>query len=59
MTFTEWMETVPRELPQIIRLLLTIIPSERGYKLHEEPADYGTDQEVTLQDLLTNVPMPP
>jgi four helix bundle protein len=29
-----------RLLTQIIRLLLTIIPSERGYKLQEEPVKY-------------------
>jgi four helix bundle protein len=46
-------------LTQIIRLLLTIIPSERGYKLHEEAADYKTEYETIPADLLTNVPMPP
>ena len=46
-------------LTQIIRLLLTIIPSERGYKLHEEAADYKTEHETIPADLLTNVPMPP
>jgi four helix bundle protein len=48
-----------RLLTQIVRLLLTIIPSERGYKLHEEPVEYGADPEPTFADLLTNVPMPP
>ena len=48
-----------RLLTQIIRLLLTIIPSERGYKLHEEPAGYEAEQETALEHLLTNVPMPP
>ena len=47
-----------RLLTQIIRLLLTIIPSERGYKLREEPAKYGRDDAVLPADLLTNVPMP-
>ena len=46
-------------LTQIIRLLLTIIPSERGYKLHEEAADYKMECETIPADLLTNVPMPP
>ena len=48
-----------RLLTQIIRLLLTIIPSERGYKLQEEPVDYAADHETDLAGLLTNVPMPP
>lgn len=47
-----------RLLTQIIRLLLTIIPSERGYKLQEEPAMYACDPEIPLSDLLTNIPMP-
>ncbi len=46
-----------RLLTQVIRLLLTIIPSERGYKLQEEPVKYGWDDEVLPADLLTNVPM--
>ncbi len=41
-------------LTQIIRLLLTIIPAERGYKLKEERASYDVD----LTDLLDNIPMP-
>lgn len=41
-------------LTRIIRLLLTIIPAERGYKLKEEQAPYDVD----LIDLLDNVPMP-
>ncbi len=41
-------------LTRIIRLLLTIIPAERGYKLKEEQASYDVD----LTDLLDNVPMP-
>ena len=46
-------------LTQIIRLLLTIIPSERGYKLHEDAVDYKMEYETIPSDLLTNVPMPP
>jgi four helix bundle protein len=42
-------------LTQIIRLLLTIIPAERGYKLKEERASY---YDVGLTDLLDNIPMP-
>jgi four helix bundle protein len=41
-------------LTQIARLLLTIIPAERGYKLKEERAPY----EMNLRDLLDNPPMP-
>jgi four helix bundle protein len=47
-----------RLLTQIIRLLLTIIPSERGYKLKEEAASYGADAEIPPADMLTNVPLP-
>jgi four helix bundle protein len=43
-----------RLLTQIIRLLLTIIPAERGYKLREEQALYQAD----TTDLLDNPPMP-
>jgi hypothetical protein len=39
---------------QIIRLLLTIIPAERGHKLREEPTPYDVD----VTDLLDNPPMP-
>lgn len=46
-------------LTQIIRLLLTIIPSERGYKLQDEALDYKVDRETVPADLLTNIPMPP
>ncbi|HID61844.1 MAG TPA: four helix bundle protein [Anaerolineae bacterium] len=41
-------------LTRIIRLLLTIIPAERGYKLKEEQASY----DVSPVDLLNNIPMP-
>ena len=47
-----------RLLTQIIRLLLTIIPSERGYKLQEAPAGYEPEAESLPADLLTNIPMP-
>jgi len=42
---------------QIIRLLLTIIPSERGYKLQEEASEYRVT-EIDRDDLLSNIPMP-
>lgn len=41
-------------MTKIIRLLLTIIPSERGYKLKESPEDYSVDDRV----LLGNLPLP-
>ena len=41
-------------LTQIIRLLLTIIPAERGYRLSEERPAY----ETMPGDLLTVIPMP-
>ncbi|MDB6023267.1 MAG: hypothetical protein JWQ04_3124 [Pedosphaera sp.] len=44
-----------RLLTQIIRLLLTIIPSQRGIKLEEEVPDYYS----TPSELLNNPPMPP
>lgn len=43
-----------RLLTKIIRLLLTMIPRERGYKLREQGVLYG----VALEDLLQNVPLP-
>jgi hypothetical protein len=36
-------------MTQIIRLLLTMIPTERGYKLSEEPLPYET-AEGLLED---------
>ena len=41
-------------LTEIIRLLLTMIPTERGYKLQEEPTPY---QSLPM-DLLDNPPIP-
>jgi hypothetical protein len=41
-------------LTGIIRLLLTIIPAERGYKLAEEPSSYDAD----VTDILNDPPMP-
>jgi four helix bundle protein len=41
-------------LSRIIRLLLTIIPAERGYKLKEEQTSY----DMGPIDLLDNIPMP-
>jgi len=41
-------------MTRIIRLLLTIIPAKRGYKLAEERASYDT----SIMALLDNPPMP-
>ncbi len=41
-------------LTRIIRLLLTIIPAERGYKLKEEQTPY----DVSTTGLLANLPLP-
>jgi four helix bundle protein len=40
-------------ITEIIKLLLTIVPQQRGYVLRESPGDY-----VTSEDFLTNVPFP-
>jgi hypothetical protein len=42
-----------QSLTRIIRLLLTIIPAESGYKLAEEQVPYRMDT-----DLLSDLPMP-
>ncbi len=42
-------------LTRIARLLLTMIPSERGYKIGEEQAFYDIRSD---DDLLAHVPMP-
>lgn len=44
-------------LAQVLRLLLTMIPQQRGKTLHEEPAQYHV-KEISLEDLLNNIPMP-
>ena len=44
-------------LTHIIRLLLKIIPSERGYHLHEEASEYHIGSDIN--DLLQKPPMPP
>jgi four helix bundle protein len=50
---------------QIIRLLLTMIPQQRGRILREQPVSYQTDPDKepavnqgTLNTLLQNVPLP-
>jgi four helix bundle protein len=55
-------------LTEIIRLLLTMIPEERGYTVHDKNAPYPPSKKPDLQetltseeleDLLTSVPLPP
>ena len=53
-------------LSEIIRLLLTMIPDQRAQMLHEQPAVYGYETDVSMEAterenlhrLLTNVPLP-
>lgn len=49
-------------LTQMIRLLLTMIPNQRGSYLHEEPPRYTTPDSASphdsWSDLLTNIPLP-
>ena len=42
----------------IIRLLLAMVPEQRGNTLHEDPPEYGINVLPELTDLLSNVPMP-
>lgn len=46
---------------QITRLLLTMIPDQRGFALGEDPAPYGkssADASADLNELLNKVPLP-
>ncbi|KAF0179803.1 MAG: hypothetical protein FD161_1145 [Limisphaerales bacterium] len=52
-------------LTEIIRLLLTMVPDQRGTVLREEPTPYGytstppaLEAESPSEPLLTNIPMP-
>jgi four helix bundle protein len=45
-------------LTQIIRLLLTMVPQQRGKSLHEEPAIYQVGEDVLINELLKEVPLP-
>ena len=56
-----------RFLTQIVRLLLTMVPQQRGQVLHEDPVPYVVEGEhvsgnvaksADWPDLLTNVPLP-
>jgi four helix bundle protein len=43
-------------LVQIIRLLLTMVPQERGKSLREEGASYVVNNDATLETLLLSAP---
>ena len=43
-------------LVQIIRLLLAMVPHERGKSLHEEKASYVVSGKDALDSLLSNIP---
>jgi four helix bundle protein len=45
-------------LTSIARLLLKMIPDQRGISLHEDRAEYG-NKVPAIEELLTNVPMMP
>ncbi len=50
-----------RFLVSVIRLLLKMVPEERGHTLHDERADYQINEECAiaeLNDLLRNIPLP-
>jgi four helix bundle protein len=41
---------------RIIKLLLTIVPAERGYKMHEDSIEYSVSNEK-MENLLRDVPL--
>jgi four helix bundle protein len=45
-------------LVQIIKLLLTMVPEERGKSLHEETAIYEVNEDMAIDAILKEVPMP-
>jgi hypothetical protein len=63
--YQEWLMSIPLTLSQdslwrvsssIVKLLLTMIPRERGYVLHEDPSGFG-DEPTNLDALLNAVPL--
>ncbi len=44
-------------LTQLVRLLLTMVPDQRGRTLHDEQAEYQVNC-TDLNDLLNNIPLP-
>ena len=65
MNYQTWLTTIPKEFKEdalwkINGHLLRIIPAERGHELHEDSPPYLEGAEtITLDELLTNVPLPP
>ncbi len=45
-------------LVQVIRLLLTMVPQQRGKSLHEEAATYAVNEDLAIETILKEVPMP-
>ena len=45
-------------ITEIIQLLLTMIPQQRGRKLKENHTNYQVKSEDTINLLLTNIPLP-
>lgn len=45
-------------LTQIVRLLLTMIPEQRGRTLHDEQVEYHANNDIELGELLKNIPLP-
>jgi four helix bundle protein len=45
-------------LVQVIRLLLTMVPQQRGKSLHEEAAIYVVNEDLDIETILKEVPMP-
>jgi hypothetical protein len=66
MTYEEWLASVPVELTDdplwrmevYIRLLLTIIPAERGYKMASRVEETWAHYNAVLKELLDDPPMP-
>ncbi len=48
-----------RLLTQTLRLLLTIIPEERGTQFREDAVEYNVPDDNNLEALLGQVPLPP
>ncbi len=44
-------------LVQIIRLLLTMVPQQRGHSLHEEPVAYLVNEKSVIETLAHNAPL--
>jgi four helix bundle protein len=45
-------------LTQIVRLLLTMVPDQRGRTLHDEQSEYRVNDNEELSELLKTIPLP-